>query len=267
MIQPSAISISEQLFVQVKGIRHAIVECTQPGTIAGLDFLKPALAPAPAGKWELLAREGQSVQPGDPLVSISGTATELNIAEDYILGPLGFSSGIATRAKVFQDACPEGLSIACGGWKKLPAALKPLLRAGLNAVGLLPRLVNGEFVYMSKNAITLFGGVESAIRAGIAVNHGPVAVQVRNVEEALFAVSTGAGVIMVDTANLEDLESVNEALTSRGLRHMVTLAFGGGVKLNDLPAVKAAGAEAVDVGRDILDAPLLDLRVRVCPQV
>ena len=46
----------------------------------------------------------------------------------------------------------------------------------------------GDFVYLSKNAVTLLGDVGSAIDAGRELNRGPVAVQVKNVKEAEFAV-------------------------------------------------------------------------------
>jgi len=180
-----------------------------------------------------------------------------------VIGPIGFASGIATRASEFKKGCPQGLSLACGGWKKLPSMLKPLLREGLAAAGVFPRLVNGDFVYLSKNAVTMLGGVAPAISAGRSVEHGPVAIQVKNVEEALFAAENGAGIIMVDTGRLEDLSQVHAALCAHQYREKLTLAFGGGVKLGDLAAVREAGAQAVDVGRAILDAPLLDLRLTI----
>lgn len=255
--------IARQLFAGVAGRHRAVVETTQPGLIAGLGFVDPALAPASAGQWRLLVAEASAVEAGTALVEVIGEAHELGVAEDYVLGPIGFASGIATRAAQFRAAAPTGLSLACGGWKKLPAPLKPMLRAGLAAAGLLPRLVAGDFVYMSKNAVTLLGGVEHAIAAGLAVGHGPVAVQVKSVEEALAAYSAGARVIMVDTGRIDDLAAVNGALIRAGSRADVHLAFGGGVRLEDLPAVRAAGADAADIGRAILDAPLLDLRMRV----
>lgn len=51
--------------------------------------------------------------------------------------------------------------------------------------------------------------------------------------------------------------------TMEDLALHIRLAFGGGVRLQDLTDIQAAGAEAVDVGRDILNAPLLDLRMRI----
>lgn len=259
----TAPKLAAGLLSGVVGLYCAVVKTTEPGIVAGLDLLDPTAAPAPVGEWKVLVRDGDAVAPGAILVEVRGTASEIGVAEDYVVGPLGFASGIATRARMFADACPPGLRIACGGWKKLPAALKPLLRAGLAATGVLPRLVEGDFIYVNKNAVKLIGSVAGAIAAGRALEHGPVAVQVRNILEAEFAVRAGAGIIMVDTALLEDLEAVNHELTRLGLRDRVMLAFGGGVRLEDLKPAYAAGAQAVDVGRAILNAPLLDLRLEV----
>jgi nicotinate-nucleotide pyrophosphorylase (carboxylating) len=261
--QPTAANIAADLFRNATGKYRAVVEATQAGIVAGLGFVDPKAAPAAVGEWRTLVSEGQQVSAGDVLIEVVGTAAEIAVAEDYVLGPLGFASGIATRAAMFKSACPPGMSIACGGWKKLPVALKPLLRAALNTVGLLPRLVPGDFVYVNKNAVVMLGDVATAIHAGMAVNHGPVAVQVKDVAEALFAARTGAGVIMVDTGVLDDLGAIDRALRESNLRANVTLAFGGGARLEDLPRAHALGAQAVDVGRAILDAPLLDLRLRV----
>jgi len=260
---PAAVNIAKALFGELTGWRRAVVEATEAGVLAGSAFVDPALAPANAGGWCVKFHDGQLVAPGDVLVELQGAAAELGVAEDYVLGPIGYASGVATRAKAFREAAPSDMTVACGGWKKLPFALKPLLRSGLAAAGVLPRLVDGDFVYMSKNAVLLLGGVEPAIRAGLGAGHGPVAVQVKTVDEALIAVRAGAGVIMVDTGRLSDLADVNQSLRDAGVRDQVTLAFGGGVTLDDLAKAYAAGAEAVDVGRAILDAPLFDLRMRV----
>ena len=262
----AAADISKALFARAPGLRRAVVEAAQSGVAAGGGLLDSKLAPASAGRWRVVFRDGQAVGAGDVLVEIEGEACELGVAEDFVLGPLGFASGVATRARTFREAAPAQLSVACGGWKKLPAALKPCLRAGLAAAGVLPRLVDGDFVYLSKNAVLLLGGVAPAIAAAVELGRGPVAVQIRSVEEARAALGAGAGVLMVDTGRLTDLRDVHAALRADGDRDRVTLAFGGGVTLDDLAPAAEAGAQAVDVGRAILDAPLLDLRMRVLVQ-
>ena len=263
----AAADIAGSLLGGATGLFRAVVEACEPGIIAGTAFVDPGASLGPNGTWQLMVADGDYVIAGQPIVELIGEATRLGVAEDYVLGPLGFASGIATRARTFREAAPAGLSIACGGWKKLPVALKPLLRAGLAVSGILPRLVDGDFVYVGKNAVIMLGGVDQAIKAGVAVNHGPVAVQVKSVAEAVSSVRTGAGIIMVDTADLADLADVHAELTRLGLRQNVRLAFGGGVRLQDLEPAACAGADAVDVGRAILDAPLLDLRMRVVSRI
>ncbi len=236
---------------------------TEPGRIAGLDLLNAAGAPEDAGEWSRLVGEGADVAAGDPIVEARGSAAQLAVAEDHVMGPIGWASGIATRCRRIVSMAPAGLRVVCGGWKKLPAALKPLLRAGLAAGGVAPRLLDGDFVYVDKNAVRLLGSGDAAVAAGGRVDHGPVAVQAKTVEAALAAARAGAGAVMVDAASLEVLADVHRALGRDGLRGHVVLAFGGGVRSSELSDVAAAGAEVVDIGREILDAPILDLRFDV----
>ncbi len=262
---PAAADIAARLLGGAGRFR-AVIEATEPGLLAGTAFVDPADSLGLDGTWRLLVQEGEAVAAGQSLVELAGPAEQLGVAEDFIMGPLGFASGVASRAAMFRKAAPASLTVACGGWKKLPASLKPLLRAGLAVAGVLPRLVDGQFVYVAKNSVIMLGGIETAITAGLAVGHGPVAIQVKSVEEAIAAIQFGAGIVMVDTGRIQDLAEIHEALLKRGSRSQIRLAFGGGVRLTDLEGVAQAGADAVDVGRAILDAPLLDLRMRVLPQ-
>lgn len=259
----SAADIASRLYQNVCGRYTADIVATEPGFAAGMEFLDPTATPAPAGQWQLLVKNGQQVNAGQALLTITGTAAQLGVAEDYVMGGLGFACGIATRARSIKAMCPSGLHIACGGWKKLPSAQKPLLRSALASVGILPRLVPGKFVYLSKNAVILLGGIGVAVDAGRELNHGPVAIQVKNLQEAEFAVERGAGVIMVDTGCLGDLEEIHGRLKTLGCRERLILAFGGGVKPEELEQIRTAGADTVDIGRAILDAPLLDLRMQI----
>jgi nicotinate-nucleotide pyrophosphorylase (carboxylating) len=68
---------------------------------------------------------------------------------------------------------------------------------------------------------------------------------------------------MVDTGTIDALAAVTAALRMTGRREDVTIAFAGGVTKNQLAAARRAGADVVDIGRYILDAPLWDLHVEV----
>jgi nicotinate-nucleotide pyrophosphorylase (carboxylating) len=256
-------SITTELLAGIAGSFRAVVVATEPGCVAGLGLLDPASAPVPVGQWHIVRRDGDELAPGEPIVEMEGSAAELAAAEDFVVGNLGFASGVANRARQIVAAGPPGLAIACGGWKKLPAALKPALRAGLAVANVRARLLDGDFVYIPKNTVKLVGGLAAAVQAGCGLNHGTVAVQVTDVAGALLAVNNGAGAVMVDTGTVSVLAAVDDALRAEGFRERVTIGFGGGVTPEFLSAARAAGADVVDVGRAILDAPLWDLRVEV----
>ena len=251
------------MLASVAGTHRGVVSATEEGVIAGLELLDPSIAPGEAGSWTLLVGEGTSVEAGQRIVEVRGSAPELALAEDHVLGPIGWASGVATRCRRILDAAPPKLRIVCGGWKKLPAAMKPLLRAGLTAGGVAPRLLDGDFLYIEKNGVRLLGGTQEAVAAGLSVGRGPVSVQAHTVEEALVAAHAGAGAIMVDSGSLDVLAAVDQALAGEGLRDRIVLAFGGGVTSARLDDAATAGADAVDIGREILNAPLLDLRFDV----
>jgi len=255
--------ITHELLGDVPGRHRALVVPTTSGLVAGMAHVVPDPSGEPVGSWSRLRRDGERVAAGEPLVAVEGTALEVMLASDQALGVLGFAGGIAARASAIRTAAPPSLAIVCGAWKKLPVALKPYLRAALDVAGVGHRLVEGPFVYIDKNAVRLAGGVELATAAGRRLGHGPVSVQVTSAEEALQAVGAGAGIVMVDTGALSDLAAVDAALRSQGQRDQVVVAFGGGVERADLPEVRRRGAQIVDMGRAILDAPLWDLRLEV----
>jgi nicotinate-nucleotide pyrophosphorylase (carboxylating) len=261
---PAIRRITRELLHDLHGMRRGYVVAAEPGIVAGMALLDASAAPDPAGQWVPLRADGDVVEAGDRLIEVTGTAWELAVAEDHALGILGFAGGIARHARQLRTAAPPGLRVVCGGWKKLPSALKPALRAGLDVAGIGHRLLDDEFVYVDKNVVAQLGDVSAAVTAGLALQHGPVAVQVIDVAGARAAVQAGCGVVMVDNGDLASLHHIAAALRSDGSR--VTLAFAGGVCLDDLTEAAAAGATIVDVGRAVLDAPLWDLRFVVEPR-
>jgi len=259
-------TISARLLATAHPRGEGVVTATEPGVLAGGREAIAALPEDLAPLVELRRGDGEMLAAGDAIAACTGTAIELQRIEDHLLGVLGVASGIATRAHTIVSSAPTGLRIVCGGWKKLPPALKPVLRAALDAAGIGHRLLPHEFVYVDKNAVTMLGGIAPAVGAGLAVENGPVAVQVKDPADIATAIEAGAGAVMVDTGSITDLRAAQAVLDRLG-RADVVLAFGGGARIDDLGRLRAAGADVVDLGRAILDAPLLDLRFDVRPLV
>jgi nicotinate-nucleotide pyrophosphorylase (carboxylating) len=81
--------------------------------------------------------------------------------------------------------------------------------------------------------------------------------------EACEAAESGANIIFVDTGKPDDVRSIVERLRQKGLRDKVKIAFGGGVNLEAIDELKNLDIDILDIGREIVDAPLLDMRLEI----
>jgi nicotinate-nucleotide pyrophosphorylase (carboxylating) len=146
----------------------------------------------------------------------------------------------------------------------VPPGQKDATRAAIAVGGADLRICPPPFVYLDKNYVTMLGGVGPALTTATAElpGHRRV-VQVGTPAAALEAARLAADIVFVDTGRSADLRDVAETLRRHRLRDRVQLAFGGNVHLRDLDALRRSDADIIDVGRAIVDAPLLDLHLRI----
>lgn len=262
-----AADVREELLAAVGPRRvTAALVAGQAGVVAGM-----AQASREADRlglsFQVMVHDGGAVAPGAEVARLVGSPEQVVRGEEVLLGLLGKPSGIATRTRAFVAEAGERLRVVSGGWKKMPPAMKEMVRDAVGLGGGLARILPVPFVYLDKNWVTLLGGVRRSLEA---VGHLQLAkvLQVKGREggvgaEACLAAELGAAVVFVDTGREEDAAEAAQALTRRGLRSAVLLAFGGGVTLERLPALRRLDLDLLDVGRAIVDAPLLDLRLDV----
>jgi nicotinate-nucleotide pyrophosphorylase (carboxylating) len=210
--------------------------------------------------------DGKPVQPGDEVLRVSGSPIQIALAEERLVGLLAKPSGIATAASRFVDRAGGRVQIVSGAWKKLPFSQKDMIRSAITAGGAAPRIADWPFAYLDKNFVTMLGGVQGALDAVAA--HPELAgyqriIQVVDVDDACVAARGGAHIVFVDTGRISDISAASRALRATGLRDRVRLAFGGGVQLTDIDRLRGLDVDIVDIGRAIVDAPLLDMTFRV----
>jgi len=266
MTTTAAPDIREALFAPIQShrIRAALV-AKDPGVLAGL---RPAL--------ELLAGlgltvdhvldDGAEVQGGEDILRLSGTPMQVAVAEERVIGLLAKPSGIATAAAAFVARAGGRPRIVSGAWKKLPFGQKDMIRSAITIGGAAPRIAKWPFTYIDKNMVLMLGGVRAtlAVVAGLPTRRTIIQLGGGDIaSDACDAAAGGVQVVFVDTGRVADLEQVAGALRARGLRDKVELAFGGGVGLVDLDTLRTLDVDTVDVGRAIVDAPLLDMSLRV----
>ncbi|WP_338827516.1 nicotinate-nucleotide pyrophosphorylase [Neomoorella thermoacetica] len=239
-----------------KGIFSGAARLEQQARELGLEFT-------------ILASEGAPLEPGSCILRGQGGAEEVIRAEEMLLGAIGKPSGVATAAADFVRRAGGRIKVVCGAWKKVAPEVRSDLRRAIATGGAGVRITDRPFIYLDKNYVRLLGGVGPAVARARAYDpERVIAVQLRGelqpvAVEAAAAAEAGAGILMVDTGNLRDLKAAVTAARTGGWREHVQMAFAGGVTPDGLEAVIAAGADIVDVGRAIIDAPLLDLSMDV----
>ncbi len=260
--------IREIIFAGIHGRQFSAgIVAERDGVVAGIARLKAALAEAGIGAEWLLA-EGAEVKAGSVVGRISGTAKQIAVAEEFAIGKLAKSSGIATAARRAVQLAGDEMKIVCGAWKKMPAEIKSIVREAVVCGGAAFRITDQPFLYLDKNFVRMLGGIEATLLAVALVRDKLKVIQLKGesasvAQEAIMAVTHGANILMIDTGVLADFEAASRALEAIGLRQQVKLAFAKGVRLQDIPAMKGRGIDILDIGSEIVDAPLLDMKLDV----
>lgn len=211
---------------------------------------------------------GVAVRPGEHVLEFAGSPRQVAVAEEILIGIMAKPSGIATATHRFVERAGSRPDIVCGAWKKMPPALKESIRGAVVVGGARFRICDEPFVYLDKTYIEMLGGIRSSLEAVSKLSDYVKVIQLKGkyggiAEEALEAVECGASILSIDTGDTSDIEKVSGALNIRGVRDRVRVAFAGGIRLEDIDALKALDVDIVDVGREIVDAPLLDMRMEV----
>ena len=212
--------------------------------------------------------EGSEVRPGDQIARFSGSPKQVVSAEDVLIGVMAKPSGIATAARAFVTRADGRPEIVCGAWKKMPISQKDSIRRAVAVGGALIRISPDPFVYLDKNYIRILGGIGEALQAVSTMADRRKVAQLKGrdnsiVEEACEAVEFGADILHIDTGNTEDLERVVRELVRMDQRNRVSIAFSGSIRLEDVDELKRLDVDILDIGRQIVDAPLLDMRLEV----
>jgi len=217
-----------------------------------------------------VAEEGSSVKPGDEIARFEGRPKQIVMAEEQLMGLMAKPSGIATATRRFVDKAGERPRIVSGAWKKMPPDQKEMIRRAVVQGGASCRMTNQPFLYLDKNYVRMLGGIRPCLNAMSGFNGYLRVVQIRgdygHIDlEAVEAVEHGADIVFIDTGQINDLSTVIAKLKGMGYRERVKIAFGGGVQLEDLDTLKGMDVDILDIGRPIIDAPLLDMKMEVIP--
>lgn len=258
--------IRDTIFASVRDkIFTARLTAEQNGVVSGSKRLQTVLAEQRL-QYQLHKQDNDTVAAGEVILTLTGTPKEIAVAEEFAIGMLSKPSGIATAARK-AVASAGSLRIVSGAWKKMPPEIKQLVREAVQHGGAQFRIVDVPFLYLDKNFVRMLGGIKATL-AAVSARPELKVLQLKGesgdiAAEAVLAAECGAGVIMVDTGNVEDLRRVSAGLRTTGWRSKVQLAFAKGISLQHIGSLQAEDIDILDIGMEIIDAPLLDMKLDV----
>jgi nicotinate-nucleotide pyrophosphorylase (carboxylating) len=245
----------------------ADVRVTTPGVICGIER---AAQKAQDLGCEVLhaAADGDDVDTNAPVLTLRGPAKAIAMAEDCVPGAIAKPSGIARAMRHAQHLAGPRVRVVSGAAKKMPEEVKDQIRRAVHRGGGSGRISETPFLYLDKNYVRIFGSVAKTL-AAVAPMQGFVrAIQLRGLvediaTEAQSAIALCAEILMVDSGRLEDLDLVSRLVRDAGRREQTTIAFAGDIAMDDIAGVVEHDVDILDIGRAILDAPIVDIKFDV----
>jgi nicotinate-nucleotide pyrophosphorylase (carboxylating) len=201
--------------------------------------------------------DGARARPGDVLWMVEGTARALLAGERTALNLVQRMSGVATQARAFVDAIPEGCSAVVTDTRKTTPGLRLLERYAVRTGGAHNHRNDlSSAILIKDNHIAASGGIERAIERAraLAPHTSRIEVEVENLEELARALDARADVILLDNFGLELLAEAVRRAKGRAL-----LEASGGVTRATVADIAKTGVDVISVGALTHSAPAADI--------
>jgi nicotinate-nucleotide pyrophosphorylase (carboxylating) len=259
--------ITSQAVVPADAFANATVIQKQPGVLFGFEAAEEVFRQAGAERFEALALEGQ--RHDDVPVAVArgrGPARAVLAAERTAMNFLCHLSGIATLTARYVELI-AGTAAQILDTRKTTPGLRDLEKAAVAAGGGTNHRVGlHDAILIKENHIAIAGGLQAAVRlASEAEPEHAVEVECRSLDEVADALDAGAQRLLLDNMEPAQLRRAVELRDSSGESHgpVATLEASGGIDLENVAEVAAAGVEYISVGALTHSAPALDLSMLV----
>jgi len=211
----------------------------------------------PGVRVERRVADGERAGPDDVLWIAEGATRSLLMAERTALNFAQRMSGTATLTRRFVDALPENSLTRIVDTRKTTPGLRFLERYAVRCGGgHNHRDSLGSAVLIKDNHIVAAGGVREAIER--ARKHAPhtsrIEIEVESLDMLDDALEAGAEVVMLDNFAHDQIAIAVERAHGRAL-----VEVSGGISLERIPALAAAGVDVISVGALTHSAPAADI--------
>jgi nicotinate-nucleotide pyrophosphorylase (carboxylating) len=227
----------------------ALIRAEQSGVVAGLSEADEIFTyfgvEVTFGK-----RDGEEVLKGDTLISLSGSAKKILLAERTVLNIIGRMSGIATETSRMA-AVVRGVNPRCrvAGTRKTCPGLRALDKKAIVLGGGDPhRFSLSDGILIKDNHLAIVPLVTAITAARGVSGYKKIEAEVETIPDAVAAVQAGADIILLDNMSPAQASDAINALKAVGLRDKVMIEISGGVQENTIGSYAKCGADVISIG-------------------
>jgi len=233
------------------------------GVVAGVPVAARVFEVESGGRTrvELVRSDGDRVQAGDVVVTVSGRTRSLLVCERTALNLLCHLSGVATATAAWADALADTRARVRDTRKTTPG-LRVLEKYAVRCGGgVNHRMGLWDAALVKDNHVVAAGGVAAAFEAVRAQFPGvPVEVEVDSLEQLAEVVAAGADLVLLDNFTPAQTAAAVDLVSGRS-----ELESSGGLTLEVARAYAATGVDYLAVGALTHSAPVLDIGADLRP--
>ncbi len=233
----------------------------EPGILAGLDVAAAAFRrvnPDLVFTHKLL--DGDRVEGGEIVATISGSMSSILTAERTALNFLQRMSGIATLTDEYVRAV-DGTTASIADTRKTVPGLRLLDKYSVSTGGgRNHRMTLADGVLIKDNHLAALQGEgvdlgQAIKRARLKAPHTvKIEVEVESIEAALAAVAAGADIVMLDNMSPEDMTKAVDQIAADCI-----VEASGGITLENVAVVAQSGVDIISIGALTHSSRALDI--------
>jgi len=252
---PDNRDVTSEAVIPADAIFDGVMDSRDAVTLAGLPIAAAFFRTLdPAVEIELLAQDGQRVEPGTALMRMRGRGRAMLTAERSALNTVQHLTGIATMTRAYVDAI-AGTGATLLDTRKTIPGLRVLEKYATRQGGATNhRMGLWDAAMIKDNHVAVAGSVEEAVRRAVTAGVERIIVEVDRVDQIEPALAAGATHLLLDNMPPEILRG---AVTLVGGR--VPTEASGGVRLDTIRAIAETGVTYISVGRLTQSAPAADI--------
>ncbi|MFW6640214.1 L-aspartate oxidase [Nocardiopsis algeriensis] len=251
------IDVTSVATIPADQVRTAHVVARASGTVSGLPLAELVFWTVSDGALDVTrgAADGDAVERGDVLMSVTARTRDLLTAERTALNLLTHMSGIATATRAWVDAV-AGTGARIRDSRKTRPGLRALEKYAVRCGGgVNHRYCLSDAGLIKDNHVIAAGGVGAAVRAVRERFPGvPLEVEVDRIDQIEEALEAGAEEILLDNFTVEQLAEAVALVRGRA-----RLESSGGLTLGVARDVAATGVDYLAVGALTHSSPALDI--------